>query len=77
MKSSVTLVATSPSRLVTSSIQAVHQVVDLYISMTTWKDTLKRERFSISIANKPKRVNYRFLNLYGVDICTYSTKRLK
>ena len=38
-ETSVTLVATLPSRLATSSIQAVHQVVDLYISMTIWKDT--------------------------------------
>jgi len=37
---------------VTSSIQAAHQVVDLYTSMTTWKDILKRERFSTSIASK-------------------------
>ena len=70
MKSSVTSVATSPSRLATSSIQAVHQVVDLYISMTIWKDSLKRERFSTLIANKLRRVNERFLNVYDIDIYT-------
>ena len=70
MKSSVTLVATLPSRLATSSIQAVHQVVDLYISMTIWKDTLKRERFSTLIASKLRRVSERLLNDYDIDFYT-------
>ena len=70
MKSSVTLVATLPSRLATSSIQAVHQVVDLYISMTIWKDTLKRERFSTLIASKLRRVSEKILNDYEIDFYT-------
>ena len=74
MKSSVTLVATLPSRLATSSIQAVHQVVDLYISMTIWKDTLKRERFSTLIASKLRRVSERLLNDYDIDFYTLQLK---